>query len=188
MDSPGIEAAVRALLTAVGEDPSRSGLEATPSRVAAAYEELFEGYRIDPVSLLEALPDERGSGLIMVRAVPMVSFCEHHLLPFIGEATVAYLPGSDGRICGLSKLSRLIDALSRRLQVQERLVREAADALEAALAPTGVFVVVDAEHLCMTIRGARKPGARMVTIETRGVFDAPEERAHLVALSQIHRS
>ncbi|HWH05755.1 MAG TPA: GTP cyclohydrolase I, partial [Gaiellaceae bacterium] len=111
--------------------------------------------------------------------VSLVSFCEHHLLPFVGMAAVAYLPGADGRICGLSKLSRLIEALSRRLQVQERLVAEAADALESALAPRGVFVMVEAEHFCMSLRGARKPGARMVTIETRGVFDDPAERSAL---------
>lgn len=183
VDREGVETAIRALLDALGEDSSRPGLADTPRRVADAYAELFSGASEDLVAILEPLVAEQGSGLIMVRGVQVVSFCEHHLLPFIGTATVAYLPGPDGRICGLSKLSRLIEACSRRLQVQERLVKQAADALEAALAPAGVFVMVDAEHLCMTIRGARKPGARMVTIEARGALDTAAERAHLVALA-----
>jgi GTP cyclohydrolase IA len=184
MDAEGIRSAVRDLLKSLGEDPYRPGLTETPGRVADAYSELFEGYAIDPVSLLAPLPDERAQGLIMVRGVDLVSFCEHHLLPFMGQATVAYLPGPDGRICGLSKLSRLMEALSRRLQVQERLVAQAADALEEALAPAGVFVMVEAEHLCMTIRGARKPGAKMVTIEARGALASAEEKANLIALAK----
>lgn len=187
VDERAVSSAIRDLLAAIGEDPSRPGLLATPARVADAYAELFSGAAIDPTTVLEPLPDEFGSGLIMIRDVQVVSFCEHHLLPFIGTATVAYLPGPDGRICGLSKLARLIEVLSRRLQVQERLVREAADALQKALEPAGVFVMVEAEHLCMTIRGARKPGSVMVTVEARGALDTPEERAHLVALARGQR-
>ena len=174
--------AVRELLAAIGEDPLRPGLAPTPDRVATAYADLFGGYDIDPVALLEPLPGEHATSFIFVKDVEVVSFCEHHMLPFIGTAVVGYLPGVDGRICGLSKLSRLVNALSRRLQVQERLVAEAADALEAALAPRGVFVLVEAEHLCMTLRGARKPGARMVTIEARGIFEDPQERAQVLRL------
>lgn len=182
IDRERIEALTSELLRALGEDPSRTGLKDTPARVAEAYAELFSGYDVDPVKILEPLPGERATSLIFVKGVEVVSFCEHHLLPFIGTATVGYLPGADGTICGLSKLSRLIEVLSRRLQVQERLVAQAADAIEEALAPRGVFVRVEAEHLCMTLRGARKPGARMVTIETRGVFNDPAERAQILHL------
>jgi GTP cyclohydrolase I len=176
---------VEAILRGIGEDPARPGLRETPWRVAESYAELFSGYGVDPASVLELLPDERGEGLIMVRAIPLLSFCEHHLLPFTGTAAVAYLPGEDGRITGLSKLARLIEVLARRLQVQERLVREAADALEEALAPRGVFVLVEAEHLCMTVRGARKPGSVTVTTEARGVFrDDPAARTELIALAR----
>lgn len=184
MDTEGTRTAIRDLLKSIGEDPYRPGLTGTPGRVAEAYAELFEGYATDPVALLAPLPEEEAHGLIMVRGVELVSFCEHHLLPFIGQAAVAYLPGPDGRICGLSKLSRLIEALSRRLQVQERLVAQAADALEEALQPSGVFVMVEAEHLCMTIRGARKPGATMVTVEARGALADPQEKANLIALAR----
>lgn len=182
VDRDRIEALIADLLPALGEDPTRSGLIETPRRVADAYAELFSGYASDPVKLLEPLPGERASSFIFVTDVEVVSFCEHHLLPFMGSATVGYLPGSEGTICGLSKLSRLVEVLSRRLQVQERLVAQIADAIEEALDPRGVFVRVDAEHLCMSLRGARKPGARMVTIETRGIFDQPEERALILHL------
>jgi GTP cyclohydrolase I len=185
VDRAGIERAVRLVLEAVGEHPGREGLRETPRRVAEAYAELLSGSSIDPTSVLEALPGERGSGLIMVRDIRVASICEHHLLPFLGTAAVAYLPGDDGRICGISRLGRLIDVLSRRLQVQERLVAHAADALEAALAPRGVFVMVEAEHLCMTMRGARKEGSSVVTTEARGAFrDDPEARAELIALAR----
>lgn len=184
MDRDKTAAAVESLLKALGEDPSRAGLARTPSRVAEALEEMLGGYDQDPLEIIQPLPGESSTGLILVRDVDVVSFCEHHLLPFIGKAAVAYLPGEDGRICGLSKLARLIDALSRRLQVQERLVAQAADALEEALEPRGVFVMVDAEHLCMTIRGAKKPGTRMVTMQARGVFEDPAERAALLQLIQ----
>jgi len=177
VDRDRIESLTGELLRALGEDVSRTGLKETPRRVADAYAELFSGYDIDAVKLLEPLPGERASSFIFVTDVEVVSFCEHHLLPFIGTATVGYLPGADGTICGLSKLSRVVEVLSRRLQVQERLVAQIADAIEEALDPKGVFVRISAEHLCMTLRGARKPGARMVTVETRGIFDHPEERA-----------
>ena len=184
-DRVKIEAAVAMLLEAIGEDRARTGLSETPRRVAESFEELFSGYDVDPVALLEPLPGERESGLIMVRAIDVVGMCEHHLLPFTGTAAVAYLPGADGRICGLSKLARLIEVLSRRLQVQERLVREVGEALEAALAPRGSFVLVEAEHLCMVVRGAHKPGSVTVTTDVRGVFaDDAAARAELLALAR----
>jgi GTP cyclohydrolase I len=185
VDTEAIARAVAEILAAIGEDPSRTGLVDTPRRVAVSYAELFGGYAVDPVSVLEPLPGERGEGLIMVRDIALTSICEHHLLPFTGTAAVAYLPGQDGRICGLSKLARLIEVLSRRLQVQERLVREAADALDAALDPHGVFVLVEAEHLCMSARGAHAPGSTTVTTEARGVFaDDPAARTELIALAR----
>lgn len=189
VDGEAVARGVEEILRGIGEDPGRPGLRETPRRVAESFAELFAGYGVDPVGVLEPLPDERGEGLIMVRAIPLLSFCEHHLLPFTGTAAVAYLPGEDGRITGLSKLARLIEVLARRLQVQERLVREAADALEEALAPRGVFVLVEAEHLCMSARGARKPGSVTVTTEARGVFrDDPAARAELVALARGSQS
>jgi GTP cyclohydrolase IA len=185
LDHELVSRSVRDLLAGIGDDPDRPGLLETPRRVAEMLSDLLSGYGVDPVSVLEPLPDERSHGLIMVRAIPVASLCEHHLLPFVGQAAVAYLPGEDGRITGLSKLARLIDVLARRLQVQERLVREAADALEAALSPRGVFVLVEAEHQCMSLRGARTPGSVTVTTEARGVFENdPAARAELVALAR----
>jgi GTP cyclohydrolase I len=161
VDRPRVEAAVRELLGAIGEDPTREGLLETPRRVAEAYADLFAGMSIDQASVLDPLPDERGHGLILVRDIRFASICEHHLLPFYGSAAVGYVPGADGTITGLSKLARVVDVLARRPQVQERLVREIADALETALSPSAVVVVVEAEHLCMTMRGVRKPGSAL---------------------------
>lgn len=160
------------LLRAFGEDPSRPGLADTPDRVAAAYAELLSGRDVDPAAVLEALPGEHGTGLILARDIRLASLCEHHLLPFVGTAAVAYLPGEDGRICGISKLTRLIDVLGKRLQVQERLVAQAADAIEKALGARAVLVYAEAEHLCMTMRGARAEGSRIVTTEVRGLWAA----------------
>lgn len=185
VDVDAIARGVRLILGGIGENPDRPGLTETPRRVAESFADLFAGYAIDPVSVLQPLPGERADGLIMVRAIPLVSMCEHHLLPFMGTASVAYLPGADGRITGLSKLARAVEVVARRLQVQERLVREVADAMQEALGPRGVFVLVEAEHLCMTIRGARKPGSITVTTEARGVFEHDAAaRAELVALAR----
>ncbi|HEX9775562.1 MAG TPA: GTP cyclohydrolase I FolE [Actinomycetota bacterium] len=185
LDAERTQAAVRELLAAIGEDPARPGLVDTPARVAASLADLLSGYGEDPVAVLEPLEGERGDGLIMVRDIRVVSLCEHHLLPFVGTAAVAYLPGEDGRITGLSKLARVVEVLSRRLQVQERLVREIADAIEAALAPRGVFVLIEAEQMCMTLRGARASDATTVTTDARGPFaDDPEQRAELAALAR----
>lgn len=186
VDQPRVEAAVRELLLAIGEDPAREGLVDTPRRVGEAYADLFAGLSIDPVAVLEPLTDERGTGLILVREIRFASICQHHLLPFLGRASVGYMPGPDGRITGLSKLARVVEVLARRPQVQERLVREIADALEAALAPSAVAVVVEAEHMCMTVRGVRKPGSVVTTTEFRGLFAAdPAARAEVLALARV---
>ena len=185
VDRSRVEAAVRELLIAIGDDPAREGVAETPRRVAEAYADLFAGMAIDPVSVLEPLPDERGTGLIVVRDIQFASICEHHLLPFFGTAAVGYLPGPAGTITGLSKLARVVEVLARRPQVQERLVREVADAIEAALSPTGVAVIVEAKHACMTMRGVRKPGSSVVTTEFRGVFEGdPASRAEVYALTR----
>ena len=186
VDRPRVEAAVRDLLEAIGADPAGEGVRETPRRVAEAYADLFAGTGIDPVSVLESLTDERGSGLILVRDIRFASVCQHHLLPFSGTAAVGYVPGPGGRITGLSKLARVVDVLARRLQVQERLVREIADALEAALAPAAVAVVIEAEHLCMAVRGVRKPGSMVVTTEFRGLFSSDAAaRAEVLALARV---
>jgi GTP cyclohydrolase IA len=185
VDRARVEAAVAEILAAIGDDPSREGLLETPRRVAESYADLFAGIAIDPASVLEPLPDERGSGLILVRDIRFSSICEHHLLPFTGSAAVGYVPGPDGAITGLSKLARVVEVLARRPQVQERLVRQVADALEAALAPSAVAVVVEAEHMCMTLRGVRKPGSTVVTTEFRGTFaDDAAARAEVLALAR----
>lgn len=185
VDRARVEAAVHELLIAVGDDPSREGLVETPRRVAEAYADLFAGMPIDATSVVEPLPDERGTGLILVRDIQFTSICEHHLLPFTGRAAVGYVPGADGRITGLSKLARVVEVLARRPQVQERLVRQIADALEVALEPSAVAVVVEAEHMCMTMRGVRKPGSSVLTTEFRGLFaDDPAARAEVLALAR----
>jgi GTP cyclohydrolase I len=185
VDRVRVETAVRELLIAIGDDPAREGVVETPRRVAEAYADVFAGMSIDPVSVLEALPDERGAGLILVRDIQVYSVCEHHLLPFFGSAAVGYVPGADGRITGLSKLARVVEVLARRPQVQERLVREVADALEAALSPAGVAVIIEAEHLCMTMRGVRKPGSSVVTTEFRGLFaDDAAARTEVLSLAR----
>ncbi len=170
VDRPRIEAAVRELLAAIGEDPHRDGLADTPTRVAAMYEELFGGLSEDPGRHLIVSFAAEYDEMVMVRDIPFVSQCEHHLVPFIGKAHVAYIPSKDGRITGLSKLARLVDAYAHRLQVQERMTTQIADTLERVLQPRGVLVVVEAEHLCMSMRGVRKPGTLTVTSAVRGLF------------------
>jgi GTP cyclohydrolase I len=170
VDKPRIEAAVREILAAVGEDPDRDGLLDTPARVARMYEEIFAGLRENPSEHLEVSFDVGHDEMVMVRDIALVSTCEHHLVPFIGRAHVAYIPNDDGRITGLSKLARLVDAYARRPQVQERLTTQIADDLERTLQPRGVLVVIEAEHLCMSMRGVRKPGSTTVTSAVRGLF------------------
>ncbi len=163
-------AAVRELLLAVGEDPGREGLRDTPRRVATMYGELLAGMREDPSEHLKVTFAAEHDEMVMVRDIPFASLCEHHLIPFVGRAHVAYVPSEQGAITGLSKLARLVDGYARRLQVQEQLTSQIADALECALRPRGSLVVLEAEHLCMSMRGVRKPGALTVTSAVRGVF------------------
>lgn len=170
VDKARVEAAVRELLKAIGEDPDRDGLQRTPARIAEMYDEIFCGLHDDPARHLSVTFEAEHDEMIMVRDIPIASFCEHHLVPFIGRAHVAYIPGDDGRITGLSKLARLVDGYARRPQVQERLTTDIADALQSVLEPAGVFVLIEAEHLCMSMRGVRKPGSLTVTSAVRGLF------------------
>jgi GTP cyclohydrolase IA len=170
VDTDRIEAAVVEILTALGEDPLRDGLQRTPGRVARMYEELFAGFDENPTDHLEVTFAAEHDEMVMVRDIPFASLCEHHMVPFMGRAHVAYIPGSDGRITGLSKLARLVDGYAKRLQVQERMTSQIADAIEKALDPKGVLVVVEAEHLCMSMRGVKKSGTSTVTSAVRGLF------------------
>ncbi|MBN1807885.1 MAG: GTP cyclohydrolase I FolE [Planctomycetes bacterium] len=161
---------MRLVLEGIGEDPSRPGLAETPARVARMYQEIYGGYQEDPSEVVKLLPHtDKHEEIVLVRDIPVYSVCEHHLLPFIGRAHVAYIP-QDGRITGLSKIARVVDILSRRLQLQERLTTQVADTLMDCLRPRGVMTVVEAEHLCMTMRGIKKPGALTVTSVVRGIF------------------
>jgi GTP cyclohydrolase IA len=185
LDPERVERAVKELLIAIGEDPDREGLVATPRRVAAMYEELFSGVDEDPSKHLTLTFAAEHDEMVMVRDIPFASLCEHHLVPFMGKAHVAYIPGEDGRITGLSKLARLVDAYAKRLQVQERMTSQIADTLMETLAPRGALVVVEAEHLCMSMRGVKKPGTLTVTSALRGIFkDDPRTRAE--AMAYVH--
>ncbi|ASR04803.1 GTP cyclohydrolase I FolE [Gordonia rubripertincta] len=169
-DQARAEAAVRELLLAVGEDPDREGLLRTPTRVANAYREMFAGLYTDPDEVLATTFDEDHDELVLVKDIPMYSTCEHHLVSFHGVAHVGYIPGESGRVTGLSKLARLVDLYAKRPQVQERLTTQIADAIMRKLEPRGVIVVIEAEHLCMAMRGIRKPGATTTTSAVRGIF------------------
>jgi GTP cyclohydrolase IA len=183
VDSARVEAAVRELLAAIGEDPDREGLKRTPSRVAKAYTEMFAGLTVDPDDVLETTFDENHDELVLVKDIPLYSICEHHLVPWHGKAAVGYIPGEDGRITGLSKLARVVDLYAKRPQVQERLTSQVADAVMRRLEPQGVVVVVEAEHLCMAMRGVRKPGSTTVTSAVRGIFKSdPRSRAEALGL------
>ena len=170
VDVKRVEAAVTEILIAIGEEIDRDGLLNTPRRVASMYEELFSGLHDDPARHLEVTFAAEHDEMVMVRDIPFASLCEHHLVPFLGRAHVAYIPAEDGRITGLSKLARLVDGYARRLQVQERMTTEIADAIDKALSPRGVLVVIEAEHLCMSMRGVKKPGTMTVTSSVRGLF------------------
>jgi GTP cyclohydrolase I len=177
------EAAIRELLYAMGEDPDREGLTETPRRVAKAYEEMFAGLYQDPDEVLAKTFAEDHEELVLIRDIPMYSVCEHHLAPFHGMAHVGYIPSVDGRVTGLSKIARLVDLYAKRPQVQERLTAQIADALDRRLSPRGVIVVIDAEHLCMAMRGVRKPGSRTITSAVRGQFKcSAASRAEALAL------
>jgi GTP cyclohydrolase I len=170
IDKARVEKAVREILEAIGEDPDRDGLQDTPERVALMYEEIFSGLHDSPDQHLTVTFAAEHDEMVMVKDIPLYSQCEHHLVPFVGRAHVAYIPNEEGRITGLSKLARLVDSYSRRPQVQERLTTQVADEIDRALKPRGVLVVIEAEHLCMSMRGVRKPGSLTVTSAVRGLF------------------
>jgi GTP cyclohydrolase IA len=183
VDLARVEKAVRELLIAIGEDPERSGLVRTPERVARAYAEMFAGLFVDPDEVLQTTFDENHDELVLVKDIPLYSICEHHLVPWQGTAAVGYIPGGDGRITGLSKLARVVDLYAKRPQVQERLTSQVADAVMRRLEPQGVIVVVEAEHLCMAMRGVRKPGSTTTTSAVRGIFQSdPRSRAEALSL------
>jgi GTP cyclohydrolase I len=169
-DHAKIEQGVRLILEGIGEDTERGGLRETPARVARMYEEICGGIGVDAATVVTVVEGADFDEMIMVRDIPLTSICEHHLVPFSGRAHVAYVPNKTGQITGLSKVARVVDVLAKKPQVQERLTTEIADAIERALTPRGVFVVIEAEHLCMTMRGIKKPGAVTVTSAVRGLF------------------
>ncbi|HEU5308499.1 MAG TPA: GTP cyclohydrolase I FolE [Acidimicrobiia bacterium] len=170
IDTGRIERAVREILEAIGEDPDRDGLVRTPTRIAHMYEEIFAGLHEDPSHHLTVTFEADHDEMVMVRDIAVTSVCEHHLVPFAGRAHVAYIPGSDGRITGLSKIARLVDGFAKRPQVQERLTTQIADALVDTLDPIGVLVMIEAEHFCMSMRGVKKPGSLTITSAVRGLF------------------
>ena len=182
VDKPRIEAAVREILLAIGEDPDRDGLQNTPARVARAYEEFFSGLRADPADVLGTTFDIAHSEMVLVKDIPFYSTCEHHLVPFHGVAHVGYIPGADGKVTGLSKLARVLEVYARRPQVQERLTTQVVEALEEHLNPRGAIVVIEAEHMCMSMRGVRKPGAKTVTSAVRGQLKNAATRAEAMSL------
>lgn len=182
-DHDKIERAVRMLFEAIGEDPDRPGIVDTPARVAREYDEIFAGLLVDPGDVLSVVFDENHDEIVLMRDIPFHSVCEHHLVPFTGQAHLAYLPNEKGQVTGLSKLARLVDVCAKRPGLQERMTTMIADALEEALEPRGVMVVIEARHLCMEMRGVRKPGAETVTSTVRGSFrDDPATRAEALAL------
>jgi GTP cyclohydrolase I len=185
-DKTKVAEGVRLILEGIGEDPSRAGIAGTPERVAAMYEEIFAGVGVDASKVVSVIAGAGHDEMVMVRDIPLFAMCEHHLVPFLGKAHVAYVPNRDGRITGLSKIARLVDLLSKRPQVQERLTTEVADALDQALSPRGVFVLLEAEHLCMTMRGVRKPGSVTSTSAVRGVFRT-DARTRSEALELVRR-
>ena len=188
MDVGKIEEGVRLILEGVGEDPARSGLQETPARVARMYEEVLAGMQEDPAVLFERQFDEGHQEMVIVHDIPVYSLCEHHLVPFYGLAHVAYIPNSSGRICGISKLARLVDVYARRLQVQERLTSQVADALVEFMEPLGVLVVMECEHMCMTMRGVKKPGCKTTTSAVRGSFrSSVQTRSEALALIRENR-
>jgi GTP cyclohydrolase I len=183
IDYARAERAVRELLIAIGEDPERDGLQQTPARVARSYAEIFSGLHVNPDDVLQTTFDEDHDELVLVKDIPLYSTCEHHLVPWHGSAAVGYIPGDDGRITGLSKLARVVDLYAKRPQVQERLTSQVADAVARKLQPRGVIVVVQAEHLCMAMRGIKKPGALTMTSAVRGIFKSdPRTRAEALSL------
>lgn len=186
VDQKRIANAVREILVAIGEDPEREGLLETPQRVARSYAELFSGLADDPARLLSTAFDIKHSELVLVKDIPFYSTCEHHLLPFHGNAHIGYLPGPHGKVTGLSKLARLVELYACRPQVQERLTTQIVEALMTHLGASGAIVVIECEHLCMAMRGVQKPGSRTVTSAARGQFRDPAARAEVLALIRGH--
>ena len=182
VDRPRIQAAVREMLAAIGEDPDREGLRDTPQRVAKAYAEFFAGLHQEPAQVLGTTFDIAHEELVLVKDIPFYSMCEHHLVPFHGQAHIGYIPSTEGRVTGLSKLARLVELYARRPQVQERLTTQVVEALMEHLAPRGAIVVVEAEHMCMSMRGVRKPGAKTVTSAVRGQLRDPSTRSEAMSL------
>jgi len=186
VDQPRVQKLIRELLEAIGEDPTREGLVETPRRVAEMYVELFEGLEADPGEHLRTNFEVGHDEMVMVRDIPFTTLCEHHMVPFTGLAHVAYLPGAEGKVVGLSKMARLVEGFARRLQVQERMTTQIIDAMEREMKPRGSIVVLEAEHFCMSMRGVKKAGATTVTSAVRGVFrDDAAYRAE--ALQYIHQ-
>jgi len=181
-DAKRVEAAVRELLIGIGEDPDREGLRETPARVARAYQEAFSGLGADPAEVLGTRFNIDHRDMVLVKDIELWSYCEHHLVPFTGLAHVGYIPGVDKQIVGLSKLARLVDVFAKRPQVQERLTTQIADALMSELHPAGAIVVIEAEHLCMSMRGVHKPGSRTVTSAVRGSLHNSTTRAEAMSL------
>ncbi len=187
-DHDKIRAGVRMLFEGLGLNPSDERIVGTPDRVARMYDEIFAGLLVEPADVLNVVFEEHHDEIVLVRDIPFASVCEHHLIPFIGQAHVGYLPNSEGQVTGLSKLARLVDMAARRPSLQERITSTVADNLVKALSPRGVIVVIEAEHLCMTMRGVRKPGAVTVTSAVRGTMrDDPSTRAEAMALVLGHR-
>lgn len=185
MDKKKIENAIKDILAAIGEDPRKKDLVETPRRVAEMYEEIFSGVRADPEKELEVILDQKHDEIILLKGIPLYSMCEHHLLPFLGKAHVAYIP-RQGRVTGLSKLARVVETLARRPQVQERLTAQIADIIMRKLKPQGCMVVIEAEHMCMSMRGVKKPGTLTVTSVVRGIFQENEKtRAETLALMKM---
>ena len=183
MDKKKIEEGVRMILEGIGEDVRRDGLRETPSRVADMYEEIFSGIGLDPSEVLGPMFDENHDEIILVKSIPFYSTCEHHLVPFVGKAHIAYAPNRSGRIIGISKLTRVLEIVARRPQVQERLTTIVADSIMKELKPRGVMVIVEAEHLCMSMRGVKKPNTLTVTSAVRGLFkDNPASRSEVLSL------
>ncbi|NUL44721.1 GTP cyclohydrolase I FolE [Cellulosimicrobium funkei] len=182
VDRPRIEAAVREILEAIGEDPDREGLQDTPKRVAKAYDEFFAGVKQEPGDILGTTFDIAHEELVLVKDIPFYSTCEHHLVPFHGSAHIGYIPSPEGLVTGLSKLARLVEVFARRPQVQERLTTQIVEALMTHLSPRGAIVVIEAEHMCMSMRGVRKPGAKTVTSAVRGQLRDSSTRSEAMSL------
>jgi GTP cyclohydrolase I len=182
-DNEGIKEAVISMIKAIGDNPEREGLAGTPGRVADMYSEIFMGMNIDPKSVLDVEFDEGHRELVIIRDIPFYSMCEHHLLPFYGTAHVGYIPNANGRVVGASKIARVVEIVARRPQIQERMTSQIADAINDGINPSGVGVVIQAEHLCMMMRGIRKPGSSMQTSALRGTFRSkPSTRAEFLSL------